>query len=222
MRAARRLALLFATLWALACRGAEGGRLEPLGLGGDFELTGTDGRPFHLSSLRGRAVLLFFGYTACPDVCPTTIARLARAYRLLEKEKRGAAVATVFVSVDSDRDTPERLRDYLGYFSLPIHGATGTADRVATVLRSYGASFEKVPVESAARYRIDHSTYVYLIDPLGRTVHLFGHDDSPEEIARLVSQALEGHACTTVPPKGDLETPAGGDRVRGRRLRSAA
>ncbi len=202
MRAARRFALAVALLSSLACRPPEEECLEPLSLGGDFALTGTDGRPFRLSSLRGRVVLLFFGYTACPDVCPTTIARLSRAMNLLKKERPKAAVSIVFVSVDAERDTPERLRDYLAYFALPVQGATGTEAEVAPVLRTFGASFEKVPIQSALKYRIDHTAYVYLIDPLGRTVHLFGHSDPPEEIARLVSRVLAGHTCGGTPTAG--------------------
>lgn len=204
MKAARHFALVLATLSIFACRTKEDVRLEPLRLGGDFELTGTGGRPFRLSSLRGRAVLLFFGSTARPDIGSSTIERLGRANALLEMQGCEGSFATVFVSVGSARDEPERLREYLSYFALPIHGATGTAAQVAPVLRSYGSSFAKAPVDSAAKEGIAPSTFVYLIDPLGRTVHLFGRDGSPEEIARLVSQVLDGHPCGTVPSPPSL------------------
>lgn len=209
------LTLAGALLLALfaGCGPREDSDLEPLDLGGDFTLTGTDGRPFALSSLRGRTVLLFFGYTACPDVCPTTLARLTRSYEMLREEGLASRVTAVFISVDSERDTPQRLHDYLGYFALPVHGATGSAEQVARVVKAYGASFEKVPTRSAAGYRIDHSTYVYLVDPQGRVRHLFGHADSSERIAALTAKIAAADCCgiptrprrsaATVPPSSN-------------------
>jgi protein SCO1/2 len=169
--------------------------LQPLPIGGDFTLTGTDGQPFSLTALRGRTVLLFFGYTACPDVCPTTLGRLAGAYRELEKEGLADRVTTVFVSVDPARDTPEKIGQYLSYFAVPAVGATGKAEEVAAVAKSYAASFERVATDSAAGYLINHSTYVYLIDPVGKVRHLFRHEDPPQVIADLTARLIKSDCC---------------------------
>ncbi len=186
----------------LGCRGGQADddeELRPLSIGGDFTLTGSDGKPFEMSSLRGKTVLLFFGYTSCPDICPTTLGALAQAYRELGKddagEKTADKVKTVFVSVDPEKDTPEKLREYLDYFAVPAVGLTGTPEQLAAVAKQYGASYERVESDSAAGYLIEHSTYLYLIDPVGRVRHLFRYGDKPEEIARLTAKVACEDCC---------------------------
>ncbi len=117
--------------------------LVPLSIGGDFRLTGSDGLPFVSQSLRGRTVLLFFGYTACPDVCPATMSRLARVYQDLNKQGIAGKVITVFISVDPERDSPEKLRQYLDYFAVNAIGLTGAPAQVADVAQKYAASYER-------------------------------------------------------------------------------
>lgn len=172
--------------------------LKPLDLGADFELVGPGGKPYSLSNLGGQVVILFFGYTSCPDVCPTTLGRLARTYRVLDSlGVSKAQVRTVFISVDPERDTPEVLEKYLAYFSIPVDGVTGSPDAVARVARDFRASFSRVESDSAGGYLMNHSTYLYLIDPLGRVRHLFNSQDSPEKIADLIEQVVAEGTCYT-------------------------
>ncbi len=188
--------LVLAAFLLLSCRGKqEDSELAPLAIGGDFSLQGSEGKRFALSSLRGRTVLLFFGYTTCPDVCPTTLARLSKVYRELESDGVDNRVATVFVSVDPERDTPDKLKQYLTYFAVRATGVTGPPGEIDAVVEKYGASYEKVPVKSAAGYLINHSMYVYLIDGQGRVRHLFRHEDPPERIAALVKRLVEEDDC---------------------------
>ncbi len=170
-------------------------------LGGGFVLTGDDGRPVSLADFRGRMVLLFFGYTACPDICPTTLSRLGRAYALLAKEGIPRSdVQTLFITVDPARDTPDKIRKYLTYFGVNAIGATGTVAEIEKVAKSYGAAFwrEEEPA-SAAGYLMSHSTSIYLIDRGGKVRHIFDFEDPPERIAELVGRLSKADCCTGGP-----------------------
>ena len=100
---------------------------------GNFTLTGTSGEPFQLQDLRGNIVLLFFGYTSCPDACPSTLAKLQRAFNLLSKEEV-EQVRTVFISVDPERDNPKLLKEYVEYFGVNAIGLTGTKAEIDNVV----------------------------------------------------------------------------------------
>ena len=160
--------------------------LEDYDLGGDFALTDQDGNPFQLSQQRGRVILLFFGYTFCPDICPTTLSKLAAAYDLLGAKRD--SVLTVFVSVDPERDTSEILKEYLGHFSIRAMGLTGDPDEIRAIARRFGAGYEKRASDSAAGYLVDHTVRTYLIDGKGRVRFLFRHEDPPELIASVVKR----------------------------------
>lgn len=152
---------------------------------GEFTLTGDSGNIFDLRDHRGEVVLLFFGYTACPDVCPTTLAKLAKARTLLDAAAR-QKVITAFVTVDPQHDTPVRLKEYVAYFDTNTIGLTGTKPQIDKVIRAYKAFYEKVPAKSALGYIINHTTIVYLIDKQGKVRYLFHQDDSPEMIAKVI------------------------------------
>lgn len=152
---------------------------------GDFTLTEYSGNIFHLRDHRGEVVLLFFGYTACPDVCPTTLAKLAKARTLLDAAA-GQKVITVFVSVDPQHDTPVRLKEYVAYFDSNAVGLSGTKPQIDKVVSAYKAFYEKVRAKTALGYIINHTTIVYLIDKQGKVRHLFHQDDSPEMIAKVI------------------------------------
>jgi protein SCO1/2 len=154
--------------------------------GGDFTLTQDNGKIFHLRDYRDKIVLLFFGYTSCPDVCPLTLAKLGRARTLLGPA--GKKVLTVFVTVDPQRDTPARMREYLGYFDASAVGLSGTKAQIDKVVHAYNASYQKVPTKSAIGYIINHTNIVYLIDMQGKVRHLFHQDDSPEKIAQVIRE----------------------------------
>lgn len=150
-------------LGLVACGGPE--LPEAVGIGGDFTLTDTTGARWEMSSLRGQPVVMFFGFTACPDFCPITLAEFAEAHELLGED--AAEVRTVFISVDPDRDTPELLASYLDAFDLPVIGLTGSAEELATIGRLYAASWDRVEDDSRAGYTIEHSVRTYVLDREG-------------------------------------------------------
>lgn len=148
----------------------------------DFTLTTADGQPFRLSEQRGKPVFLFFGYTSCPDVCPTTLADLARAKQ--QAGKAGENVQVVFVSVDPERDTPERIKRYVSNFDPSFVGLHGTDEQLQPVLKAYGVTAIKRPLpNSKLGYVVDHSSYVAVIDREGQWRELFGFGDPVESIA---------------------------------------
>ena len=158
-------------------------------IGGDFTLTGPGGEPWSLEQARGRVVLLFFGYTVCPDFCPMTLSKLVQVDEALGES--GDEVLTVFVSLDPERDSPERIAEYLSYYGIEAVGLTGSREEIDAVLVSYGGSYSLDEVDSAMRYLVTHSTYVYLIDIEGRVRHLFGSLDEAAAIESGVRQLLE-------------------------------
>lgn len=157
--------------------------------GGDFALTDQTGSRFQLREQRGKVVLLFFGYTTCPDACPTMLAKLAKVYQSLG-EKRGQ-VLTVFVSLDPARDTPDALKKYLAYFPINAVGLTGTKAEIDAVVKQYGAFYEIEKSDSALGYHINHSTSLYVIDKSGGVSSQFKHTDRPDLIAAAVRQLIE-------------------------------
>ncbi len=154
----------------------------------DFTLEDQNGQEFHLKDHRGQIILLFFGYLACPDVCPTTLSKLARVYKLLED--KGEKVLTVFISVDPERDTPSKLKEYLEYFKVKSIGLTGTKAQVDEVAALYGASYEKVYTQGKD-YLMNHSDYLYLIDGEGKVCHLFHTEDKPDEIVGRIRKQFK-------------------------------
>ncbi len=155
--------------------------LPVLQMGGDFQLTDHDGQPFALDSQRGKVVLIFFGYSSCPDACPTTLSKLSRVARLLGDDR--SRMRTLYVSVDPERDTPSVLKADLASFALDAIGLTGTKEEIDRVVEQYGASYEVVPTpQSAARYTISHTTAVYALDAKGRVRKTFEYEATVDEI----------------------------------------
>lgn len=149
---------------------------------GAWELVDHDGRAFRSSSLKGKPALLFFGYTHCPDACPTMMSKVARAYR--EAGPSARDIPTLFVSVDP-RDTPPVLEKYLGYFgAVPATGLTGSKAQIDAVVKSFGARYEIRDTGSAAGPVVDHTIRLYLLDRDGDVVRLFEPGVDPAEIAR--------------------------------------
>ena len=154
----------------------------------DFTLTDQYGKPYRLADHRGKVVLLFFGYAHCPDVCPVTLSNWARVEEALAAE---ADVEFVFVTVDPERDTVERLRDHLEIFSDNFRGLTGTEEQVIPVYESFGIYREKVPISSSAMgYVVDHSTVMLLLDRNGQVRLTFPFDADPDEIVHDVRRLL--------------------------------
>ena len=153
-------------------------------LGGPFTLTGADGKRFASSTLAGQPYVMFFGFTHCPDVCPTTLARLAR----LKAQSGSDALRIVFISVDPQRDTPAALRDYAGLFDTPSVMLTGTPDEIAKVAKQHAVYFAKVPSKDAPDgYTMDHSAAALLFDKAGTFVATI----SPEETDEMATAKLK-------------------------------
>lgn len=147
----------------------------------DFALQGPGGE-ITLADLKGRYVVLFFGYTSCPDVCPTTLARISSAVRAIGREAI-ENVQVVLVSVDPERDTPERLAAYTAAFGENVIGLTGTPEQVASVASAYGIHFAKRESESEIGYLVDHTATVTVLDRDGRVRLLWPPTLEPDEIA---------------------------------------
>ncbi len=152
--------------------------------GGDFTLMSARGE-VALADFRGKVVVLYFGYTACPDICPTSLSTLSAAINALSTEE-SAAVRGIFISVDPERDKPEQLRTYAEYFHPNLIGVTGDPAAIAEVARRYGAAYRVVPGDGALGYTVDHSADLYLIDRHGKLRGAVRHGTSPEALtARL-------------------------------------
>lgn len=162
---------------------AEPSDLPVLRLGGDFELPASDGRIFRLQEQRGRLVLLSFGYTSCPDICPLTLARYRAVLEALGQD--ADRLRPVMISVDPARDTPARLHEYVRYFDARIAGLTGTRERLAVVERQYGAV-----AMIGDDGEVSHSDYLYLIDDLGRVRRLYDQQAPVTDIVREARSLL--------------------------------
>lgn len=155
--------------------------------GGDFTLTNQDNQPFRLQDIRGRPAFLFFGYTSCPDMCPVTMSRIASALRRVGPA--AAPVVTLFVSVDPRRDTPAVLKEYVGSFSTPLIGLTGSEDEIRRVAAAYHAAYEFVP-SGTPNYLINHTSAIFLIDREGRLRQYFKFDENPDTLAAALAAVL--------------------------------
>lgn len=147
----------------------------------DFQLTDHDGRPRTLKDFRGKAVVVFFGYTHCPDVCPTTLSEIAEAKRLLGPD--GAKVQGVFVTVDPQRDTPEMLKAYMANFGPDFVALRGTPEQLAAVAKEYKIYYKKVDGKTPDSYTMDHSAGSYVYDPQGRVRLYTRYGTGPEALA---------------------------------------
>lgn len=157
--------------------------LEPAGEAPGFALTDDEGRPFELAQTRGEVVLLFFGFTYCPDVCPQTLAKLSAGLGQLPEGAEDVRV--LFVTVDPERDTPEQLARYLEGFELPVVGLTGELPAIEAIAADYGVHFQKdVPEgeDAGEDYSMIHSSTVFLIDRDGR-LRAGMIDPPPEDVA---------------------------------------
>ena len=135
-------------------------------VGGDFELTSHLGQPFTLKDISGKVGVLFFGFTHCPDVCPNTLLEIQRL--LVNLETQAKQVSVLFISVDPNRDTPEKLRSYVQYFNKNIIGLTGSTEAIAKVLKQYNASVSFAGDTASDAYNVEHTANIYLIDKQGQ------------------------------------------------------
>ena len=165
-------------------------QLERYEIGGEFELTNQRGERLRLSDLAGRALVMFFGYTFCPDVCPATLARVREVKAALAAED-AARFTGVLVSVDPARDTPQRLGRYVEFFDPGFIGLTGSEGEIGDVARRYGARFLIPEGQPEDGYLVNHSSIAYLIDPAGYVRALYYGDEPIEAIAANVREVLD-------------------------------
>jgi protein SCO1/2 len=157
--------------------------------GGDFTLQSADG-PVSLKDFRGKVVLVYFGYTYCPDICPTSLAATSEGLKQLTPEEL-ARVAMIFVSVDRKRDTPARLKEYVNFFHPAIVGVTGTPDEIAGIAKRYGVFYAEQKVETAGGgYVVDHSADTYVIAADGRLVGKIAHATPPDQVVETIRKYL--------------------------------
>ena len=147
--------------------------------GGDFTLQSAGG-PVALQDFRGKLVLVYFGYTYCPDICPTALAATAEGLKLLTPEEL-ARVAVIFISVDPERDTPARLKEYAEFFHPAIVGVTGSPEELAAIARRYGVFYARQPVETAGGgYVVDHTSDTYVVGADGKLDGKIAHATPPD------------------------------------------
>ncbi|MGE5565468.1 MAG: SCO family protein [Parcubacteria group bacterium] len=162
----------------------------PSDIGGAFQLTDQDGRAVDQDVLRGKWNAIFFGFTYCPDLCPTTLHTLSAAATLLGGDAKDFRI--VFVSVDPERDNPKQMKAYLDAQGLPAGtlGLTGTPEQTAQVAKAYKVFYQKVG--TGPDYEVNHTGVIYLMDPKGRFVSALGPAMSPQEMAGQIEKAMRG------------------------------
>ncbi|WP_456376996.1 SCO family protein [Thiolapillus sp.] len=183
------LLALTATVHAWSLFSSSGEERYP-GMGGDFTLQSAQGE-ISLKDFRGQVVLMYFGYTSCPDVCPTSLGALSAALKKLG-DKEMEQIQPLFVSVDPARDSVEKLREYSRYFHPKMIGATADLNYLQALANRYGAYFRKVEVENSSMgYAVDHSSTIYVVGKSGKLVDMIQHSDSPKRILEHVRTVLE-------------------------------
>ena len=174
------LAVLVSVFWGVrrtAQEGFYGFRLFPLKDAYDFNLIDQNGQPFQLSKLKGKVALFTFGFTHCPNICPTTLMDLATVYKALPAADRNR-VQILFISVDPDRDRPEVLKNYIPYFDPGIAGLTGSKDAIDRAVNAYGASYEisRQPGDPPGVYSVNHSAFTYLVNSRRKLELLYDYE----------------------------------------------
>lgn len=156
--------------------------------GGDFTLRSVD-KDISLSDFDNKIRFIFFGYTSCPDICPTALSFISASLKQLTSSEL-AQVQVFFISVDPDRDTPQKLADYTKYFHPKILGITGTKNEIDQVIKQYGAAYRKVKSDSAMGYLVDHSASVYVIGKKGDVVDMLPHGLPIEAITKTIRDLI--------------------------------
>jgi protein SCO1 len=156
--------------------------VSTLNIGGPFALTDQNGTARTDRDFRGKYLLVFFGYTYCPDVCPTTLAVMKAALEMMGS--RGVQIVPLFITVDPKRDTPEKLKSYLSSFGPRFIGLTGDDKSIGAVAKEYRVYFQAHAADNGGDYAVDHSGIIYLMDPNGRFVANYSLGNSPDSMAR--------------------------------------
>ena len=175
---------LLVMLWVM---GGVRGVTAPAAIGGPFQLTDQSGATVTEKDLQGRPTLIFFGFTHCPDVCPTSLFEISEVLRAMGKD--ADRVNALFISVDPDRDTAAAMKDYLSSFDPHLKGLTGDAASVQKVITEYRVYAKKVPLKHGD-YTMDHTALIYLMDRDGKFVAPFNLNRKPEEAAADLKRYL--------------------------------
>jgi len=160
-------------------------------VGGPFKLVDQTGKPVSDADFRGRYMLIYFGYSFCPDVCPTTLAVMAQALDKLGAESR--RVVPIFITIDPERDTPQVLADYMKAFGPNFVGLTGSAAAIKDAEKKYRVYAVKKPLDPArpnAGYGMDHSSVLYLMGPNGKLISFYDEAISPDQLAKELRQKI--------------------------------
>lgn len=189
----QKLLLIALTACLLACSQGQQTQSQSLvgtdvtgaSINGQFTLTDHAGQVRHLEDFKGRVVAVFFGYTRCPDVCPTTMMSLASAMKLLGDKSQDVQV--LFITVDPERDTQEVLAQYVPSFDDSFIGLVGTQSQLKEATRNYRAVYRKQPTEDGSSYTMDHSAGVYVFDREGKIRAFLRHDQTPAELAHDIT-----------------------------------
>jgi protein SCO1/2 len=160
---------------------------QPAAIGGPFALTDQDGKTVTDKNLKGKPTLIFFGYTHCPDVCPTALFEMSEVLRAMGKD--ADKVNAYFISVDPERDNQAAIKDYLSSFDPHLEGLSGNPEETARVITAYRVYAKKIPTKDGD-YSMDHTALVYLMDRDGRFVSPFNLKRSPEEAAADLKRYL--------------------------------
>lgn len=155
----------------------------------DFTLTAHTGEPLTLSDLRGQVVVIYFGYTNCPDICPTTFANYKRLKAALTEDEQ-AQLSVVFLSVDGERDTPERLAAYVAAFDPAFIGLTGDDADVRLVARDFGVFYQRQDYSNETNYLVDHTASTFVVGPEGQLRIVYPHGTDPAIMAQGVSRLM--------------------------------
>lgn len=156
--------------------------------GGAFTVQSADG-PVSLDDFRGKVVLLYFGYTYCPDICPTSLMSTAAGLKLLSDQER-QQVRTLFISVDPERDTPARLKEYAAFFDPGILGATASPETLADVAKRYGVFYARQQIDTGGGYVVDHTSETLVVAPDGKLVGRIPHAAVPDVVAAEIRKFL--------------------------------
>jgi protein SCO1/2 len=171
-------------LWAL---GGLRGVSAPAAIGGPFQLTDQSGQTVTEKSMQGHPTLIFFGFTHCPDVCPTTLFEISEVMRVMGKD--ADRLNAYYISVDPERDTAAAMKDYLSSFDPRMKGLTGNSEQIAKVLSTYRVYAKKVPLKDGD-YTMDHTALIYLMDRDGKFVSPFNLNRKPEDAAADLKRYL--------------------------------
>ncbi len=191
--------LLLVLVWIVALTGSNtkteqghqnlSSELREPPIGGNFTVDSVTG-PISLSDFEGKAVIVYFGYTLCPDICPTSLGFLSSALNQLD-ESELANIQGIFISVDPDRDKLEHLDDYAKYFHKNLIGATTNKEAIDEISDQYGASYRMVKTESSLEYLVDHSAAIYFIDRDGKLAKSLPHGTLPGEMAETLRELIK-------------------------------